>query len=602
MKNYQKAGRVIANALQFCWPYVFTNVLVVATITTVNLLINFVSKDIINQLTLDTRGGKLSSAFVGLIIIYAFFYLFQKTSGFLGSLGYNFYKLKVEQFFQDVFNWKSYTYEQEKFFDSTFLEKYSFARKGINRISSHINSIIYLMFSNIATIVTTIIVFLSYSPILIVFMLVVAIVSYFLNRYIYNKEYLMDKEQIHSQKIHDYYKGLLVDKRHAKELRIYNTKNSFYSSWQGLRDKLRTERLALAVNEIKLNSTNSVFKLLVRAISTAFLLAGAFKDNYDVGTFILLFGFVNSFCERIDSLTRSIVTGTYKDVKYIVDFYDFVYPLTNEEMHKARKLKKEVFDMPWGQFRELELNAVSYQYPNSNSKAIDTVSLSIKRGEIISILGYNGSGKTTLSKLISGCLFPQTGEVTFNGVKITEENKMLLHTYFGFAPQEFSRFSLSIDEYINLRCSYLKGIDLNKKPFEVYQQLSMYDFLDKYPDGADTILGKSYSSKGVDLSGGEWQFLNIASSFAGDPEILLLDEPTASIDPVKEEQIMQTLHNNLSNRTVILISHRLGFARFADKIILMEHGRIKEQGTHDELMKSKGAYFNLFRQQKELYE
>lgn len=602
MRKHKKVSKVIINAFQFCWPYIILNVLIVSITTIVALSINFINKDIINQLSYDTLQGELSAAFVGLVLMYAFCFLFQKISGFLGALGYNFYQLKVEQFFQDVFNWKSFKCNQEKFFETEFLEQYSFAQKGIKRISSHINNLIHLMFSNIATIATTVVVFWSYSPVSIALMLVVAIVSFVLNRYIYNKEYVLAKEQIHSQKEHDYYKGLLVDKGNAKELRIYNTKNTFYSLWQNLREKLRLERLTLSLKKIKLNTLNSLFKLLIQVLSTLFLLVGALNEYYDVGTFILLFGFINSYCERIDSLSRSIVAGTYKDVKYIVDYYDFVYPLNKEDFYRARNLRQERFNLAWGEFKELSLHNVSYNYPNSNVKAIDNISISLKRGEIISILGYNGSGKTTLSKIMSGCLFPQQGDMIFNGVRIDEENKSLLHPYFGHAPQEFSRFSMTIDEYINLRLSSYSDVLMNERPFEVYQQLSMTDFVNQYPEGKNTILGKAYSSKGVDLSGGEWQFLNIASSFAGEPEILLLDEPTASIDPLKEEQIIKTLRNITGNQTVVLISHRLGFARLADKIILMEHGKIIEQGNHDELIESKGAYYNMFAEQKKLYE
>lgn len=600
MLKYIKTGRVIAKALLFCWPYILTNIIIVVITTAINILINFVNKDVINQLTIDTVEGKLSKFFIGLILTYAFLYLFQRISGFLGAWGYNFYQLKVDQFFQDVFNWKSYTCEQENFFNSDFLEQYYFARKGITRISSHINDIIHLFFSSVATIVTTAIVFLNYSPFLLLLMVVIAIISFVLNRYIYDKEYMIDKEQIHSQKKHDYYKGILVDKEHAKELRIYKTREFFYSIWYNLREKLRLERLNVSLKKIELNGSFSIFKLFIRILSTIILVVGSLKRQYNVGTFVLLFGFINSFCDRIDSFSRSIVTGTYKDVKYIVDFYDFVYPLTNEDIRKAKGVKKTIGE--YGEFKELILKNVSYKYPNSTTNAINNVSLSLKRGEVVSILGYNGSGKTTLSKLMSGCLFPQQGKLLLNGVEITEKNKSQLYSYFGFAPQEFSKFSLSIDEFINLRCCNYVGNKDTKEALSVYEQLSMDNIISKFPNGKETILGKAYSSEGIDLSGGEWQFLNIASSFAGEPEILLLDEPTASIDPVREEQIMRILHNNMGNKTVILISHRLGFARLADRIILMENGEIVEQGSHDTLINYRGTYFNLFSKQKNLYE
>jgi len=600
MNKYKKVGIIVSKAFRFCWPYILLNIFVVLLTTFVGILTNFVNSEIVNQLTYDTQQGQLSVAFFALILVYMCFYLFQRVSGFLGSLGYNFFQLKVEQLFQDIFNWKSYDCKQEKFYDNDFLEQFSFAQNGIGKISMYINNIIRLIFSNITTIITAIVLFSVYEPFLILLLIVVFATSYFINRYLANEEYTLDKEQIPEQRYHNYYKGLLVDKSPAKELRIYNLKSHFINIWTKFRDKLALERLKLSLKKIKLSNYNSLFKILVRIISTFLLLIGIYSKNYDVGTFVLLLGFTNSSLERIDALSRAIVSGTYRDVKYIADYYDFVFPITNNEIASIRdKEYSHNADLMYGAFCELRLQNICYSYPNSDTKAIDNISFTLNKGEIVSILGYNGSGKTTLSKLINGSLFPQAGTITLNGVEINQENKRYIHRYFGVAPQEYSKFSLSVEDFIKLRCNdSVANISLEN----IYDEVNMKNLLSKYPNREKTILGKAYSPEGIDLSGGEWQMLNITSAYIGNPEILILDEPTASIDPLKEEQLIVSLKAYLCNKTAILISHRLGFARIADRIIIMKDGKIVEQGSHDQLIKLKGLYYEMFNGQKQLYD
>jgi ATP-binding cassette subfamily B protein len=140
-----------------------------------------------------------------------------------------------------------------------------------------------------------------------------------------------------------------------------------------------------------------------------------------------------------------------------------------------------------------------------------------------------------------------------------------------------------------------------EKLFDAYKKAGILPLINKYKDKDRTVLGKEYDEEGVDLSGGEWQSLVIASAYMGEPEILLMDEPTASIDPLKEMELIGNLRENLKGKTAVLISHRIGFARLADRIIMMQDGKITEEGTHEELLALGGYYASLFNEQKKLY-
>lgn len=602
MLKVRKIAGLIKTAIRFCWIYILLNILITAIIATVGISLNLVNREVINRIVIDTNAGQIESIFFALIFAYAGLYVFQRISGFLGSLGVNIYQFKVDQLFQDMFNYKAYQTPQEYFFDNDFRDKYAQAGKGVGKISNFIYGIIRISFSTIISIVSSVVLFCMYEPFLTLFFMVVCVQSFFLNYYIVNKKYELDKEQVKEQRFHEYYKGLLVDKSSAKELRIFKTQKHFFNIWNESRDKLRIQKLKLSIKSIRLHNLASFNKLIIRIVATAILLVGIYHNKYNIGTFTLLLGLITSATSQIDSFVISIAQGTFGDVKYMLDYYDFVFSenkidkktlkILNQPLAKANTLM-------YGKFNKLEMKNVVYSYPNTSTNVIDNANIVINRGSIISILGYNGSGKTTLVKLLCGAISPQKGEIAINDILLSPENRANTFSYFGIAAQEFAKFSISIEDFIKLRC--YDNIDTDNKMQDIYGNPLIANIIKKYPDIEKTILGKAYSPEGIDLSGGEWQLLNLVSAYYGTPEVIILDEPTASIDPIKEDELIKSLKNSLQGKTAILISHRLGFARIADTIVMMENGNIVEVGTHEVLMNRKGYYYQLFTKQKQLY-
>jgi ABC-type multidrug transport system fused ATPase/permease subunit len=231
---------------------------------------------------------------------------------------------------------------------------------------------------------------------------------------------------------------------------------------------------------------------------------------------------------------------------------------------------------------------------------LKNINFTLKKGEIVSILGYNGSGKTTMSKILCGLLEDYKGEVTINGINIASFDKEELYKYFGVAFQEFSKYSISLKE--NVAIGMIEKLKDEKEISKAIQKGNLGSFINKLPQGEATILGKEYDEKGQDLSGGQWQRIILSRAYMGDPEVLLLDEPTASIDPIEEMRMLNHFKDIIKGKTALMISHRIGFARLSHRICVMENGEIIEDGSHDELMKLRGKYYELFTSQKELYE
>lgn len=314
----------------------------------------------------------------------------------------------------------------------------------------------------------------------------------------------------------------------------------------------------------------------------------------------MLFGLIDTNMSKINEIISLIISGVLQDTKYLCDYYDFIYPITNKEIKNIKNNSALVSAPRFDNFNEIKLKNVDFTYPSADKKALKNIDFYLKKGEVVSVLGYNGSGKTTLSKILNGSFFPQNGNLYLNNTLINDNNRNSLFEYFGNATQEFSHFSLPIKEFVGL--GYIEKMNDKSELDSAYNMVGIENLLSKFPYADSTILGKEYDEEGQELSGGEWQRLLLASAYMGNHEILLLDEPTASIDPLLEMDFINKIKENLQGKTAVLISHHIGFARIADRIILMDDGKIVEQGTHDYLLSINGVYSKLFNEQKKLYE
>ena len=250
------------------------------------------------------------------------------------------------------------------------------------------------------------------------------------------------------------------------------------------------------------------------------------------------------------------------------------------------------------ELQELAVDRVSFSYPGSDAAALNDVSISLRRGEIVAIVGENGSGKTTLAKIIAGLYDPDAGTVRWNGVDSKTLRRASLRSRVAVIFQDFVRYALSAQENIALL-----GRDQHVDHARVRgaaEATGAASAIDSLPQGYKTPLSKMFSG-GQDLSGGQWQRIALARAYYRDAPLVVLDEPTAALDPRAEHDLFASLRHVLEGRTALFISHRFSTVRTADRIYVMEAGRIVEGGTHDELMSKDGHYAELFRLQAAAY-
>ena len=248
---------------------------------------------------------------------------------------------------------------------------------------------------------------------------------------------------------------------------------------------------------------------------------------------------------------------------------------------------------------QVELRDISYQYPESGVKVLDHVSLTLHPGEKLAVVGLNGAGKTTLVKLMAGLLDPTEGQVLLNGKDVRTLNRSEYYELFSAVFQQISTISVTLAENVAQQTEEL--ID-EARMWWALQKSGLEEKVQALPHKEKTILGKEVFDEGISLSGGELQRLMLARALYKDGAILILDEPTAALDPIAEKQMYEQYAEFSKGRSSVFISHRLASTRFCDRIVLIKDGKLIEEGTHALLMEKDGEYAKLFDIQARYYQ
>lgn len=465
-----------------------------------------------------------------------------------------------------------------------------FACEGNGEATEHIWQTLTMLLKNIGGLIAYLFILSSFDPFLLLAVILTCFISFFVSRYANNWHYAnkIEGEKYYHKK--RYIRDKAESIKLAKDVRIFNLKD-----WLNeLLDLVHNQYLAFRLKGEKVDLLADIIEVVLTVIRNGiayiYLINMTLNDGLSVSSFILYFVAISTLTNWVMGVLKEMSTLHKEclDISSLREFLDYPEPFKFDDGK----------DIPLASNYEIRLENVSFHYPECDKDIIHNLNLTIHPREKLAIVGLNGAGKTTLVKLICGLLSPSEGRILLNGDDINDFNRNKYYELFSAVFQDFSILDVTIAEEI-AQCK--DNIDYQRIK-ECIDYAGLSDTIDKLPQELNTHIGREVYLDGVLLSGGQMQRLMLARALYKNGPILLLDEPTAALDPLAESEIYQKYSDMANNKTSLFISHRLASTRFCDRIILIKDGGINEEGSHEDLLKLNGEYAKLFEVQSRYYK
>lgn len=379
----------------------------------------------------------------------------------------------------------------------------------------------------------------------------------------------------------------IIDIGNSKDIRIYGMGGWFRKAY----GELKAERLLWFKKEYGRYYLQNILERLTYFIREGALylyLIYRMTKGMPLDSFLLYLGVAAGFSSWIKEIFSSIQElGINSDI--VNDYRTF---------HEEIKENESSNDMPLSKQHTIELKGVSFCYPESDKPALKDINLVLKPGEKTALVGMNGAGKSTLVKLLCGLYTPTKGAIYMDGADIKTIPKEVYFKEFAVIFQEVFSFAFSVQD--NVTCQTEEKV--NKERFiDSLKRADLLQRIERLPGKFETAMGKELDEEGILFSGGEMQKLMLARALYKDAPVVILDEPTAALDPLAESGMYEKYNSFVEGKTSVFISHRLSSTRFCDRIILMKDGEIVEEGSHEDLMEKQGEYCTMFKVQAHYY-
>lgn len=385
-----------------------------------------------------------------------------------------------------------------------------------------------------------------------------------------------------------YYNKTAGDFKSGKEIRLFNLKDMILNAYKNVIDKRKSFSLR-AVNKTFRKSLLSVIILIIAQGIFAYTLILRFKNgSVDTGSFLMYLTLMLQFVLLADRAIEDYEFFVVNQTIYVENMYDLLETDKLSSDHGTRDRLSGAVD--------IEFKNVTFAYPNTDKKVLDNLSFKIAKNETIALVGNNGEGKSTIINLLVRLFRPDEGEILLNGVNINEFKEEELYKMFACIFQQVNIYPYTLGNNISMQETY--DLERAKRAIE---DVGLKERIEEEKNAYERNMSHEVAKDALELSGGQEQKLAISRAVYKDSPILILDEPTANLDALAEHEIYSKLNDLREDRTSIYISHRLSSTKFCDRIILLKGGKIFEEGTHDELMKKKGEYYEMFTIQGKYY-
>ena len=385
----------------------------------------------------------------------------------------------------------------------------------------------------------------------------------------------------------DYYYSLSKDLTAAKDIRLYGFTDYFLYAVAGLIKELEKITSKYMHQSVKVGGTRALLNLIRELVAYAYLTYLVFQNRLSVSDFIFYFGIITGFSNWITNAVF-LYSNLERCCNDCAAFREFV-----ESKEESREKPNADFE----KIDSIEFKNVSFTYPSAEKPTIKNMSFKVNESENIAIVGENGAGKTTAIKLLCGLYYPTEGDILINGKSSKDFSSDSYFDLFSAVFQDYEFLPMTVAENICAKSDYD-----SEKLYSALEQSGIADKIYSLDKKENSFMVKDVYKDAVDFSGGEKQKLLLAKAIYKDAPVLILDEPTAALDPIAENELYLKYNELTKGKLSFFISHRLSSTRFCDRILFIKDGKIAEEGTHEELMALKGSYYKMYQLQSYYYK
>ncbi|MBQ8859542.1 MAG: ABC transporter ATP-binding protein [Clostridia bacterium] len=553
----------------------------------------FISAELLNKLGLALTGELPDFTPIVWLLVALFAYQFinkinsrisTMTTRIAGELVANHIRVKIITKAKDV--------DLASFDRPEFYEKLENANREAGHRPISILSASFSVISACISAVSFVVILATLHPAAPLLVLLMALPAAVINYVYRNKTFRYMRHRSKDRRQMDYYANVMVNKDLVKEIRLMDLSGSFIGKYKSVFAKYYAGIRRLILQEGFWHMAVALMTVIANAVVFVYVAYNVYAGTMELGDYSLYTGALGSILNYANTLVSSTAT-IYEGTLFIDNMMTFMRekPTVVSCLDEPRIPKRGK--------HTIEFCDVSFAYPGTDRMVLDHVNFRLESGETTVLVGLNGAGKTTLIKLLTRLYDPTEGKILLDGYDLREYDVRALYDLFGIIFQDFGKYAVSVAENIAFG-------DVHRKMQEeairaAAEESSAAAFIEQLPDGYNTPLMRYFEENGTELSIGQWQKLSIARAFYKDSDILILDEPTASLDPLAEQEVFDQFSRLGEEKITVFVSHRLSSATTAHQILVLEYGKIIECGSHAALMAENGRYRELFSTQARRY-